>query len=267
MKLKAIATTALCVGFNSLATAGAMGDVVSSVPRFYIGAEGGASISLNTHFAPDLGGREPLRILVPTNSDWNRNIGIGGFGGAFVGYQYNPNVAVQFTWDYRSGYDYFLHSNYGINPADPNFYLEDHFEADDIDVQTFLFDLILKPTVNWGGFVPYVKGGIGFAYNQIGTLRNVQHTFGGNPITFDTRIPGDSVTSFAWDAGVGADYFFNEKISIGLGYRFVDAGTLRTENSFFDAVSGDAGLITPFETKHLFLNEIVASVAYHFDFT
>ncbi|HHF7374297.1 outer membrane protein [Legionella bozemanae] len=266
MKLKAISIAALCVGFNSLAIAGAMGNVAPSAPKFYIGAEGGASISLSTHFAPDLGGREPLRIIAPSNTDWNRDFGIGGFGGAFIGYQYNPNVAVQFTWDYRSGYDYFLHASYAVIPTDPNFYLEDHFEADDIDVQTFLFDLILKPTVNWGGFVPYVKGGIGFAYNQMGNLRNVQHTFSGNTITYDTRIHGDSATSFAWDAGVGADYFFNEKISIGLGYRFVDAGTLRTENSFFDVVSGDAGLITPFETKHLFLNEFVASVAYHFDF-
>lgn len=224
MKLKAISIAALCVGFNSLAIAGAMGNVAPPAPKFYIGAEGGASISLSTHFAPDLGGREPLRIIAPSNTDWNRDFGIGGFGGAFIGYQYNPNVAVQFTWDYRSGYDYFLHASYAVIPTDPNFYLEDHFEADDIDVQTFLFDLILKPTVNWGGFVPYVKGGIGFAYNQMGNLRNVQHTFSGNTITYDTRIHGDSATSFAWDAGVGADYFFNEKSALGLAIALLMQG-------------------------------------------
>ncbi|KTC88700.1 porin family protein [Fluoribacter dumoffii] len=265
MELKAIAIAALCVGFNGLAVAGAMGGVVPSPSKFYIGAEGGASISLDTQFAPKWGGI-PLRIAATGNSDWNTDFGIGGFGGAFIGYQYNPNVAVQFTWDYRSGYDYFLHASYGVVPTDPNLYLEDQFSADDINIQTFLFDLILKPTVNWGGFVPYVKGGIGFAYNQIGTLRNVQHTFFGNPVTYDMRISGDSVTSFAWDAGVGADYFFNNKFSIGLGYRFVDAGTLNTDKTYYDAVNGTSGLITPFATKHVFLNEFVASVAYHFDF-
>lgn len=56
MELKAIAIAALCVGFNGLAVAGAMGGVVPSPSKFYIGAEGGASISLDTQFAPKWGG-------------------------------------------------------------------------------------------------------------------------------------------------------------------------------------------------------------------
>ncbi|ASQ45176.1 outer membrane protein [Legionella clemsonensis] len=265
MKLKAIAVILLCCG-NGFSTAGTMGDITSLPTKFYIGVEGGASISLDTDFQPRLDGAETFRILAPSNSDWSRDLGIGGFGGLFVGYQYNPNIAFQFTWDYRSGYDYYLHASYGVDATDPNYYLEDRYETlGDINIQTFLFDLFLRPAVNWGGFVPYVKGGIGLAYDEMSTLRNVQHTFSGNPITYDTRIPGDSVTSFAWDAGVGADYFFNDKLSIGLGYRFVDAGKLRTRNVFYDVVSSDAATITPFETNHLFLNEFVASIAYHFD--
>ena len=124
----------------------------------------------------------------------------------------------------------------------------------------------MKPTVNWGGFVPYVKGGIGLAYNQISNAQDKPLVVKGQTPLFTTVYLGDSITSLSWDAGVGADYFFNEKFSIGLGYRFVDAGKLQTQNRYYDTVIGDSGTISAFETKHVFLNEAVFSLAYHFDY-
>ncbi|KTD31674.1 OmpA-like transmembrane domain protein [Legionella moravica] len=269
MNLKGISSAVLlCSTHLSFAgTAGPVGDVSPSVPKYYVGIEGGASISAETHFEPQLGQGNRNVFIAPNNSDWSRDLGTTGFGGLFAGYIINPNVALQLSWDYRSGYDYNLQATYGIDANDPNYFAQDRFQTlGDIKIQTFLFDLILKPEVNWGGFVPYVKGGVGLSYNQMGTLRNVQMAFNSNSVAYDIRLAGDSVTSFAWDAGVGVDYFFNSNVNIGLGYRLVDAGKLRTSNAFYDPVRATVSTISPFETKHFYLNELVASMAYHFDY-
>ncbi|WP_131780950.1 outer membrane protein [Legionella gresilensis] len=265
MKWKTMVAATLCCG-SGLAAAGTMGDISPLAPRFYVGAEGGGSISVNTHFQPIFSGSRRLTVLAPDNSDWSRDLGVGGFGGLFAGYTFNPNLAFQFTWDYRSGYNYDLHAAYGLDVENPNYFLQDRYEARGIKIQTFLFDMILKPAVNWGGFVPYVKGGVGVAYNKIKTLRNVEIPFNGTELSYDTFIHGDSETSFAWDAGVGADYFFTNNLSIGLGYRFVDAGELRTKRIANDAVTGSVFTINPFKAKHFLLNEVMASIAYHFDY-
>ncbi|STX55622.1 Adhesin/invasin protein PagN [Legionella beliardensis] len=265
MTLKAIMAAALCFS-NGFTVAGTMGDVAAPAPRFYIGVEGGGSISLDTHFQPIFSGAPTLKVVAPNNSDWSRDFGVAGFGGLFAGYAYNPNLAFQFTWDYRSGYNYDLQAAYGIDAEDPNYFIQDRYEAQGIKIQTFLFDMILKPTVNWGGFVPYVKGGVGVAYNKIKNLRNVEITFNNTEQNFDLFIPGESETSFAWDAGVGANYFFTDSLSIGLGYRFVDAGELRTKRVSSNIITGSVNTITPFKAKHFLLNEVMASIAYHFDY-
>lgn len=250
----------LCLN-NCFALAGTMGEIDTKSPGFYLGVEGGASISAQTQFGQDFY-KSGQRFVAPVNSDFSRDIGSAGFGGLFLGYNYNPNLAVQFTWDYRRGYDYNLHTSYGGDFGRD--YLEDRFETrGNINVQTFLFDLVLKPSLNWGGFVPYVKGGIGLSYNEMGTFRNVDLA---TPPTFDTNVSGATRTSFAWDAGVGADYMINHNTSIGLGYRFVDAGQLQTSSRWSDPLLGEAGSRIPFGTKHLYLNEVVASIAYHFDY-
>lgn len=264
MKLKAVAAAVLCCA-SSLVVAGTMGDVATAAPRFYVGAEGGGSISLLSNINPKLHTGATFTQIAPFGPELNRDIGMGGFGGAFLGYQYNPNVAIQFTYDYRTGYDYTFVAQYGLDP-DLN-YLEDSFETlGNINVQTFLFDLYLKPTVNWGGFVPYVKGGIGIGYNEMPVLRDVDFPMSGIAPTFDTLYRTNTVTSFAWDAGVGADYYFTDQISFGMSYRFVDAGKLSTSTIADDAITGITASYSPFTTNHLFLNEFVASVAYHFDY-
>lgn len=263
MNLKSLAVLTLAVSTNSFA--GSMGQVVESAHHFYLGGEGGASISLNTNFSP---GAQQYNYTnysyVPTNWDYTTNFGIGGIGGVFVGYQHNANLALQFTYDYRGGYSLYKNLKSWNNLAQAEEYY--YIKANGISFQSFLFDLILSPDVSWGGFVPYVKGGIGLSLNAIGTRHGPSRGLLGN--ANDTHIFGTSTTSFSWDVGIGANYCLTDKLSIGLGYRFVDVGGLTTSDRFsYESTQGNnqSGLIAPWTASNVFLNELLASVTYHFD--
>jgi outer membrane autotransporter protein len=59
-------------------------------------------------------------------------------------------------------------------------------------------------------FTPYIGGGVGYADNELkhGLLAN--------------GTGGD----FAWQLGAGVNYKIGDKTSIGLGYRYLDAGDI-----------------------------------------
>lgn len=65
-------------------------------------------------------------------------------------------------------------------------------------------------------FIPYIGGGIGYA-----RLRNkaylVNDGWGGT----------DKEENFAWNIGAGLGYAVNENITLDLGYRYTDYGTIR----------------------------------------
>jgi opacity protein-like surface antigen len=65
-------------------------------------------------------------------------------------------------------------------------------------------------------FQPYLGGGVGFYYADIG---DVDVTVGGQ--NFGTDGGGDS-TGFAWQLVAGADYYFSEKFSAFLEYKFLN---------------------------------------------
>lgn len=269
MNLKYLAVLNLAMVGASLGLAGTMDNVQNTTHRVYIGGEGGASISLNTYFSPNAEqGNNSFGWVTPSNRDFTTNFGIGGLGGLFIGYRYNTNVAFQFTYDYRGGYSLFDNNNLGYNSIDESTYQE-YYSAQGIQFQSFIYDMILSPEVNWGGLVPYVKAGIGFSINRMGNLHNFGYY---NNAEYKVYLNGETTTAFAWDAGIGTNYFFNDKVSVGLGYRFIDVGRLTTSNSFYEGLANPyfatnaPQTISPLQTSNVFLNEVVASVSYHFDY-
>ncbi len=61
---------------------------------------------------------------------------------------------------------------------------------------------------NMGGFTPYIGGGVGYADNKVQNGLLLNGANGG----------------FAWQLGAGANYALSDKTSIGIGYRYMDAG-------------------------------------------
>lgn len=249
---------------NYTAIAGSMGELITS-NRFYLGIEGGNSISTNTHFQPTITypSSQVFIFTNPENTDWTRDISAAGLGGVFVGYKWNQNVAVQFDYSYRGNYNW----NTLVTEADsvfaPSIYYR--FKAGNIQIQTFLIDLSLKPSVNWGGLVPYIKMGIGASYNKNNGLLVINIPVGGNALSENSLVTGKYNTNVAWNAGLGADYYFNNQFSISFGYRFVDAGKLSTGSNFVNALTGLASTVSPFEAQHIYLNEVLFTATYHFD--
>jgi opacity protein-like surface antigen len=233
-------------------------------PHFYAGVEGGYSMSAEANVRQlydfEQGGN--VNLLVPENTTFNRDIESSSVYGLFLGYQFNPNLALQLTYDHRNQF------NWSVPVDSSTLFPEDPMELyvlHGIRIQTFFVDLKLAPSVCWNGFVPYVKAGIGASRNRVDYLQDIDIPRKENPVTFDTRIDGDTLTKFAWNAGAGVDYYFNRQLAINVAYRFVDSNRLQTGTHEVDLVNpGPQADTNRFQSGHLFFHEVLANVTYHF---
>lgn len=224
---------------------------------FFLGADVGGSLSLGTtDLRPDFSNPGIYVFIIPNNTRFQRDIGSSSMVGAFLGYQVNDNMDLSLNYDYRGGYQWEILSSL------PNFGVPSEiFQVKNISIQTLLLNVILKPSVNWGGFVPYVNAGLGLAFNKLGTLQNTDIA---TVHTYNTLLQGRSTTNFAWDAGVGADYRFWKKMHLAFGYRFVSTGALQSTKNFVDTVPGVSSTINPFKARSVLLNEFYTALSMDF---
>lgn len=81
---------------------------------------------------------------------------------------------------------------------------------------TTLFANLFWDFHNDSNFTPYIGAGLGMAFNYTGydlTTKN------GESFSMD-----DKFTNFAWNAGAGVSYSFNEMLAVDASYRFVGLG-------------------------------------------
>lgn len=83
----------------------------------------------------------------------------------------------------------------------------------DIDSGAFLANFLLR--FNFGRFQPYVGGGAGVHYTELNdpVVRIGGRSFEGH---------GGDTTDFAWQIVGGADYYFTEKFSLFLEYKYLN---------------------------------------------
>ena len=86
---------------------------------------------------------------------------------------------------------------------------------------------------NFSGFVPYVGAGVGFAFNKVDEVY-----FTGNPF-LTNRIFGDERWSLAWSLMAGVGYQITDRITLDVGYRYLDMG--KAESGTID----NAGFTNP----------------------
>lgn len=232
--------------------------------NFFVGVEGGATISRDVYLAPDWSytGNVQVTWAVPPGSSYDTNLGTAGMEGAKLGFHINPNVAVDVAYNHRGNF-----SSDRVFPITRRLSVGEEIIFRDISANSYFADLTLNPTVCWGGFTPYVSAGIGLSRNKIGSLQDRELFTSSLPQNFDILVPGKSVNSFAWQAGIGVDYApCNSRLHLNLGYRFVDIGKLETENRFTDQVRApfESQTIQPFVASHVGFNEVYGGLTYSF---
>ncbi|KAA5603151.1 outer membrane protein [Blastochloris sulfoviridis] len=144
-------------------------------------------------------------------------------GGVLLGYNFNrlTGFPVRLEFDYYArgrgevnrAYDvvYNISTNGVPTPEAAN--LGQH---DKISLQTALASLYFDiPT--GGVLTPFVGGGIGAAF--------IDHTVIGIENGTDTFSNSRSSTNFAWSLGGGLAWAINERLTVDLSYRYVNAGT------------------------------------------
>lgn len=157
------------------------------------------------------------------------NVGDPFLLGLGVGYQFNPWLRADITGEYRNSVNYRASSTYKLgtptnSPCDPTsgIWCGDEFTG---QIKTALF--LANGYVDigtWGGFTPYVGGGVGLAAYQVTGFKDIS-LFPGAAFGFANNYNG---TNFAWALTAGVAYRFSPALLLDVGYRYVNMGTFNT---------------------------------------
>lgn len=142
-------------------------------------------------------------------------------GGIFVGYDFYPQQQVPL----RAELEYSLRNNaeesWSKNMDDDRGKVTHRWNA-----QT-LFANVYYDFHNSTAFTPYIGAGIGLAFVNTELRAKDMNTKESDSIN-------KMSTSFAWNAGLGLAYAFNENFSADLAYRFVSFGYTSLEKDLSD---------------------------------
>lgn len=157
------------------------------------------------------------------------------FGGA-VGYRIRPNVRAELALGYRGGY--------GIGQTLSN---GASLSADVASLNLMAngyYDFNIGSPLR-----PYVSGGLGWARNRVSEISST------NPAG---AAAGGSQDNVAWSLGAGIGYPINDRLTLDLGYRYVDLGRIDTTAG----VATVTGAAAPYSgiTGRLKVNELVVGL-------
>jgi opacity protein-like surface antigen len=103
---------------------------------------------------------------------------------------------------------------------------------------------------------PYLMGGIGVGMNAAQNYSTSIPDF----LTITPIYANRSNTAFSYTVGLGIDYFVAKPLSLGLGYRFSDLGSVGLGNG---AVRYTA-VTSPLKQSHVYLNTLLIEANYFF---
>ena len=171
----------------------------------YFGIKGGVNVYQdyqNANRNETISGFDgPVQLRIDTNN-------VGGYGGAVFGYGFGGGGAIiQPALELEAIY----------NGFDAKIEARGSGATDSLTARVntvpILANLYLR--YNMDQLKPYVMAGAGTYWAD---AEDVRLSVGGS----SSRLSdSDSVWDFAWQVGGGAEYFFNEKISASLDYRFL----------------------------------------------
>jgi opacity protein-like surface antigen len=119
--------------------------------------------------------------------------------------------------------------------------LTDPFNSLDADIQTYTgFVNFTYDITNYGGWTPYIGGGVGIAHHEISNVVAPVDSGSGSEI------------DFAWNLHAGVSYDLASNVKVDFGYRYTDLGK---------AVSGGP---IPMFVDDLTAHEFKVGLRYHF---
>jgi opacity protein-like surface antigen len=186
--------------------------------RFALAMVSGAAVMLAGGAAAEaaptlLYGRVDAGGSFPTGSDF-KGFDPSPVVGAGLGFSPLPFLRTDVTVSYRSGY-----SGSATNTTSlPGTTLSAKSDIKSVvGMVNAYYDF---PT--FGGFTPYVGGGAGVAYNELGTTTV---SSGGTQLAV---VSGSTRTKFAWQVGGGLAISILPTIALDIGYHYLDAGKFQS---------------------------------------
>ena len=162
------------------------------------------------------------------------DIGSSAVLGAAVGARLHPNVRAELAVGYRGSYK--------LDDVDAGVPIS-YFTADAKSLSVMLngyYDF------GSGPLRPYVTAGIGYARNKLGTVElNLPATA--------VRLPigGATKGNLAWSAGLGVGYAMTNRLTLDVGYRYIDLGDIEASSQTlpfnFGPYSGATGKLRAHE--------------------
>lgn len=167
-----------------------------------------------------------ISFNTPTYSDsWN-NTSLDGTAvlGLGVGYQFTDYIRADITADYE-----FKSGAYGEGYCGGCGGVGHTVETADIDAWTILANAYVD-IGTWGGFTPYIGGGVGTAYLNTSNISYV------NPNGVTGTWDGNGQWNFAWALMAGASYAISPNTAIDFNYRYLNLGD--AQSGFINAGGG-----------------------------
>lgn len=144
------------------------------------------------------------------------------FGGLGVGYKFNDWLRADVTGEYRGRSNFHGLDRYPdpFSASGTGFATNDYSgsKSEVVGLANLYVDL-----GTWGGFTPFIGGGVGVTHNMIHDFR-------------DTNVPTAGVafardhgqTNFAWAVHAGVAYAVTPHVSMEFAYRYINLGDARS---------------------------------------
>jgi opacity protein-like surface antigen len=147
------------------------------------------------------------------------------FVGAGIGYQHGW-LRGDATFELRGGGRFMGRDTYSDDPNDIN---GRNAYSGDMSAMVGLIN-IYADLGTWHGVTPYIGAGVGMARVTMGEVQDSGFSqVGAGPITpTNGYFLGASRTNFAWALMAGLSYEVNERLTMDLGYRYLNVGKYST---------------------------------------
>lgn len=190
---------------------------------------------------------EPIGNNIAADSDFPSQFENDGsfLGGIGIGYMFNKNIRVEGRFSYR---------NYDINDAQFGTGTRDGAEYI-LDGENETMALTLEgfyDFANESKFTPYVKVGLGLAFNSYAARLGGAGVAAFDPFDgtvdgyYDAYADGDS-NEFSWNIGAGVSYKLSKRFSLYGEYQYASFGSVSSgQDSFTDGFQVDGSSASEF---------------------